>query len=187
MQRGLSLMDYRVAPSQNSHDISALFTHVFSDSEGPNEGLLIGELVTNIFAECDSDEFIPFIAIYNNTLFGAVVFSKLSSGSNPQLNSYILSPMAVATSQQGKGIGSKLITFALTHLKTLGVDFVVTYGDPNYYAKLGFAPLSDAQLVPPCKLSYPHGWQALSLSNREIDQLEGTVSCVKPLNNPEYW
>lgn len=171
----------------SASEITTLFTHVFSDSEGANAGLQIGALTEKMQRECNSNELMPFIAHHEGTLFAAVFFSQLYFKHPSKVNAVILSPMAVASSQQGKGIGQQLIRFALNELKANGIDFVVTYGDPNFYSKTGFLPLSDQQLIPPFALSYPHGWQAVSLTGKAMSELEGEINCVPPLNQAEYW
>lgn len=168
-------------------EITTLFTHVFSDSEGPNEGLQIGALTDEMQRECNSDELMPFIAHQQGTLFAAVFFSQLYFKHPSKIKAMILSPMAVASSQQGKGIGQELIRFALNDLKAHGVDFVVTYGDPRFYSKTGFEPISDKQLIPPFTLSFPHGWQAVSLTGKPLTELVGEIHCVAPLNQAQYW
>lgn len=168
-------------------EITTLFTDVFSDSEGANAGLQIGTLTDEMQRECNSDELMPFIAHQQGSLFAAVFFSQLYFKHPTQIKAMILSPMAVASSQQGKGIGQELIRFALNDLKTHGVDFVVTYGDPRFYSKTGFEPISDKQLTPPFTLSFPHGWQAVSLTGKALNELVGEIHCVAPLNQAEYW
>lgn len=180
-------MQFERLGQHSPSDITTLFTHVFSDSEGANAGLQIGALTDQMQRECNSDELMPFIAHQQGTLFAAVFFSQLYFKHSSKVKAMILSPMAVASSQQGKGIGQGLINFALNDLKAYGVDFVATYGDPKFYSKTGFEPMSDHQLIPPFALSFPHGWQAVSLTGKALSELVGEISCVAPLNQAEYW
>lgn len=62
---------------------------------------------------------------------------------------FILSPVAIATSEQGTGIGQQLINYGLDHLKSLKVSLVFTYGDPNYYSKTGFNHIADSIVKAP--------------------------------------
>ncbi|WP_105172457.1 hypothetical protein [Pseudoalteromonas sp. T1lg24] len=43
-------------------DITALFTHVFSDADGAKAGLQIGELTERMLNDCTSEELIGFVA-----------------------------------------------------------------------------------------------------------------------------
>ena len=55
-------------------------------------------------------------------------------------------------------MGQALITHGLEKLTEKGVDIVVTYGAPAFYAKVGFLPLSPETIPPPFDLSQPDGW-----------------------------
>jgi len=104
-----------------------------------------------------------------------------------KLNAYILAPVAVQTDQQGKGIGQKLIAFGLDALSKDGVELAITYGDPSFYSKVGFQPVTEAVVPAPLTLQHPEGWLAQSLNGDEIQPIKGKSSCVEALNKPEYW
>lgn len=55
---------------------------------------------------------------------------------------YGLGPISVCPDKQGLGIGSMLMHAALQRLKALGAEGCVLLGDPNYYARFGFKPIS---------------------------------------------
>jgi len=63
----------------------------------------------------------------------------------------------------------------------------LTYGDPNYYARVGFAPISATDIPPPKPLSFPHGWLGQSLSGKTLDALPGPSRCAPALNDPSFW
>ena len=67
------------------------------------------------------------------------------------------------------------------------MDVAVTYGDPAFYGKVGFAPITEDQVRPPCTLSFPHGWLGQSLTGRPLAPLKGPSRCVAALDKPEYW
>jgi putative acetyltransferase len=104
-----------------------------------------------------------------------------------EVNTFLLSPVAIHTSHQGKGIGQKLIKFGLNTLKENGVELVFTYGDPKYYSKVGFSPVAEEIVKAPFKLTYPEGWIAQSLVNDKIKPITGSSYCVEAFNNAEYW
>ena len=99
----------------------------------------------------------------------------------------LLSPVAVSTQVQKRGIGQKLINFGLQTLKEQGVELAVTYGDPSYYSRVGFEQITVEQIPPPFELSYPHGWIAQSLIGGEIKVASELSSCVEGLARAEYW
>ena len=99
----------------------------------------------------------------------------------------ILSPMAVSTARQGEGIGQSLIGHALEELAREGIDVALTYGDPNFYSKVGFKPVSLAEAAAPLRLSYPEGWIGQAITGGSFEPLKGTCACVPALNDPALW
>jgi len=53
-----------------------------------------------------------------------------------------LGPVAVRPADQGNGVGSALVRAALADLPALGAHGCVVLGDPAYYRRFGFAPVS---------------------------------------------
>jgi len=171
-------------PSQ-SQEVIDLFTKVFASSEGEAEGQLIGSLVSDLIATTESQDLIGFVAISGSDIVGSIFFSRLVVPSEKV--AYILSPVAIATNVQGKGIGQQLINYGISHLKSLSVDLAFTYGDPNFYSKVGFNPISESIVKAPLKLTYPEGWLAQSLDGHSIKAMEGTSHCVEALDDQKYW
>ena len=68
-----------------------------------------------------------------------------------------------------------------------GVKLVFTYGDPNYYSKVGFRAITEEIAKAPLELSQPEGWLCQSLVGDEIEPIAGNSYCVEALNKPEYW
>lgn len=191
---GLLIIDFKIVfckmiyseynPSK-IEEINQLFIKTFSDSEGESEGLLIGELTNSLMTSTDASDFYCFVATENDEIVGGVIFSRLTFESG--INAYILSPMAILTEHQGKGIGQELINFGLNILKENGVELAVTYGDPNFYSKVGFSVISEEIIPAPLKLSYPNGWLGQSLVTDRIEPIVGKSYCVEALNKPELW
>lgn len=170
-------------------DVSCLFQATFSDAEGADEGRLIGALTQKLAAAIDDREVIAFGAIEGGAgmsdLIGAIFFTRLRFEDESQV--YMLSPVAVATAHQRRGVGTALIAHGLRDLKAQGVGVVVTYGDPAYYARVGFAPLSERTLQAPMPLSMPQGWLGQSLAGSTISAHRGRPQCVEAFRNPAYW
>jgi len=98
----------------------------------------LGALTISLVAE-GSDQIVGHVALSPVTI---------SDGSNDW---YGLGPISVIPSEQGKGIGSKLMHAALAELKNLKANGCVLLGDPNYYHRFGFVPINSLvfQDVPP--------------------------------------
>jgi putative acetyltransferase len=167
-------------------DIIALFSATFTASEGADEGAAIGGLVQNLSTRTPPADGHVYLGHADQKLIAAVIFTRLTFGGDARLV-YLLSPMAVATQWQGKGMGQALLRHALDDLRGKGGDVAVTYGDPDFYGKVGFMPTS-IQIVPaPFALSQPIGWIANSLRGGEIAPLPAPVTCAAALNDPAYW
>ncbi len=178
-------MKFSTYNHSNIEEINKLFAKTFSDSEGTSEGLLIGKLVNNLMTNTDSHNLYVFVVTESKKIIGSIIFSKLTFESD--INAFLLSPVAIHTNNQGKGIGQKLINFGLNTLKDNGVELAFTYGDPNFYSKVGFSVISETLVKAPLKLSYPEGWLAQSLVSNEIKPIKGNSFCVEALNEPDLW
>ncbi|WEM45065.1 N-acetyltransferase (plasmid) [Photobacterium sp. DA100] len=178
-------MYYGSYEQSQSEAIIQLFTQTFSDSEGKDEGAVIGKLIKDLLKTTDSNDLFVFIAAEENRLVGSILFTRLTFETDKA--AFLLAPVAVSTQSQGKGIGQTLIKTGLAALKQHGVDLVFTYGDPNFYSKVGFECITEQQFTAPQPLSYPHGWQAQSLTAQPLGTIAGSSSCVAAFNAPELW
>ena len=178
-------MNYQTLDKSNQKEVAELFTSVFTSSEGEKEGMLIGSLSSELASSIDNDEIICFGVYENKSLMGSIFFTRLKFNSPIQV--YMLAPVAVSTENQGKGIGQALISYGLNELKKRSVNVAVTYGDPNYYSKVGFEELPENIIQAPLKLSMPFGWLGQSLSGEQIKTINERPVCVKEFNDPVYW
>jgi putative acetyltransferase len=133
----------------------------------------------------DSHDVYGFVAIDNEQIIGSIFFSRLTFEN--EVNAFLLSPVAIFTSHQGKGIGQKLINFGLNTLKNNGVELVFTYGDPGFYSRVGFSPISEKLIKAPLTLTYPEGWLGQSLIGDKIQPITGQSFCVEAFDKPEIW
>ncbi len=178
-------MNFRQYTPDDTKAVVQLFESVFADSEGQSEGALIGKLADDLFQTTDDCDLFNYVADDQGQIVASIFFSRLFI--EDSVNAFILSPVSVQRDRQGVGLGQGLIGYGLSDLKSRGVDLVDTYGDPAFYRKVGFRPISHLTLKPPFKLSQPEGWLAQSLETGSIESLSGICSCVDALNNPIYW
>jgi predicted N-acetyltransferase YhbS len=163
-----------------------LFIATFAAAEGAEEGALIGDLARNLLSRTAHKDLFVFTAEENGTIVGAIVFSRLNYDHDPRVV-FVMGPVAVATDHQQKRIGQRLINHGLEALRDAGVDIAVTYGDPSYYSRVGFAPITEALAPAPFILQHPQGWLGQSLTDKEITPLQGPSRCVDALNDPAFW
>lgn len=179
-------MDFSNNSNGLEDPIIDLFTVTFTDSEGADEGALIGNLVRQLLSKTPKQDIKVFAAFEGGKTIGAAVFTRLTYESDPR-SVFILSPMAVATDLHGKGVGKQLLTHALDVLRTDGVAVAITYGDPAFYGKVGFSALDQTKVAPPLPLSHPTGWIGQSLTDETLHALQGKCTCVAALNDPAFW
>lgn len=166
--------------------IVEVFAGSFSDSDGEQEGAAIASLVRGLLDGTAAEDIEVFTAEDDGELVGAAIFTRLRYPRDSRVV-FLLSPMAVATARQGMGVGQRLLSHALQSLRAGGVDVVITYGDPDFYGRVGFAPLSEEAAPPPLPLSRPEGWLGLALSAAQLTPIPGPSSCVAALNDPHHW
>lgn len=168
-----------------SQKVIDLFESVFSASEGKAEGKVIADFVANLISTTKSPDLIGCIAEENEIIVGCIFFSRFTVPSGQV--AFILSPVAVSTVVQGKGIGQKLIQYGLDHLRSLNVNLAFTYGDPGYYSRTGFEQINENIVKAPFPLSQPIGWLTQSLDGQEIQAMVGSTRCVEALNDSSLW
>ena len=169
-------MELRTPQLADEPEIHTLVSDAFGD-----EGPLICELVSTMLTE-------PRCRLWvadNSSLEGIVGVSEARLGSKPEEAIWILAPLAVKTSSQGKGIGGSLVNHCLEQLGTVGASGVFVYGDPDYYGRFGFDQESASQVSAPFPLEYPEGWQALWW--KTVDTSSGSLAVSGPLNKPDLW
>ena len=179
-------MDYSTDAQTHADAIAALFASTFTASEGAEEGALIGALARRLIAETPTEDLRVVTAWENGVLVGGIFFTRLTYAGDSR-KVFMMAPVAVATEHQGKGIGQRLIAHGLDALRQEGVDIAVTYGDPAFYGRVGFKPVSAADLPAPQPLQQPQGWIAQSLTDAPLTPLSGPACCVAAFDDPAFW
>lgn len=179
------MVEYRAYRPSDSTTIVHLFASVFTKSEGEQEGTLVSKLAKEMMSGTDNRDLYCFVADDEGQIVGTIFFSRLIYQSD--LDVFLLAPVAVHTDYQGIGIGQSLITHGLREMRKSGTRFVTTYGDPAFYSKVGFHPISQDAIEAPHSLSQPEGWLGKSLTDEPIEAIPGHCACVKALDNPAYW
>lgn len=162
-----------------------VFRETFAASEGAAEGAVLHDLVRDLL-RTDPGHLRVFADRLDGRVRAAILFTRLWFGQDPR-QVWLLSPVAVRPDAQGQGIGSGLIRFGQKALRGQGADLVVTYGDPAFYGRLGFAPVDGATVPPPHPLSMPQGWQLRHLTDAPFAPLPGPSRCVAGFDRPEVW
>lgn len=188
-------MEFSVYHPDEINEIKHLFTKTFTESANEAEGTIVGNLAYEVMKTTDDRDLFVFIAhdFSRNSLArnsgkpiaGCIIFSRLTFEN--RINAFLLSPVAVSTAYQGKGTGQALINFGLNTLKEHGAELVFTYGDPGFYSRTGFAPVSETVVKAPLPLSHPEGWLGQSLVSQGIEPIHDKPLCVQAMNKPDIW
>lgn len=163
-----------------------LFATTFAASDGPEEGASVRELSRDLLASTAPEDLLVLVAVAAGSIVGGVAFTRLRYDRDDR-TVFLLAPLAVAVDRQGQGIGQRLVTAGLTELRRGAVDLVLTYGDPAFYGRIGFAPVEASFAAPPHPLQHPEGWLATALSDRGASPLRGSARTVAALDDPRSW
>jgi len=166
--------------------IVRLFRETFTASEGAEEGEGVAGLARDLLARTPASDLRVFRAGEAGCVIGAVIFTRLVYP-RQALRVMLLSPMAVAPDRQGSGVGQALLCHAIDALRAAEVEVILTYGDPDFYRRVGFVPVAEASVPPPRPLSAPHGWVGQSLTGAAMPCLTGLPKCVAALDRADVW
>lgn len=81
-------------------------------------------------------------------LVGAISFWHLRIGRD-RVPALLLGPLAVHPDHQGQGIGLALMKHGLDAARAMGHGLVILVGDAPYYARVGFEPVPQGQMMMP--------------------------------------
>ena len=104
--------------------VERLFTATFTQSDGVEEGCVIGDLVRDLLSNTPSGDLRTFYAYHGDRIVGAAIFTRLTYQDDSQVV-FLLSPMAVDPDHQHQGIGQELIKSALNQLRDEGVEVAI--------------------------------------------------------------
>ncbi|WP_254230419.1 GNAT family N-acetyltransferase [Vibrio coralliilyticus] len=104
-------MHYSLYHPSQAEEIKQLFLNTFSDSEGESEGLLVSNLAFDLMNNTEASKVEVYVATEESRIVGCILLSTMDFDS--AVSAYLLSPVAIATQYQGKGIGQALIRYAL--------------------------------------------------------------------------
>jgi predicted N-acetyltransferase YhbS len=116
---------------------------------------------------------LTFIAAEARRVIGTARMWNVSCGEEkPAL---LLGPVAVACDHQRRGIGAKLVRYAIAEAQKLGHSAVVLVGDAEYYSRFGFSAAKTAALAMPGPYE-PHRLLALELTPGALNGASGTIA-----------
>src|SRR5215469_13333623 len=114
---------------------------------------------------------LSFVAIEDAVLKGSVRFWPIAVGEERAL---LLGPLAVESSERGRGIGLALMQRGIDEARALGHRAILLVGDAPYYSRVGFAAVPEGRVtfqgpVDPARIL------ALGLSDGAFELLRGSI------------
>ncbi len=164
-------------------DVKYVFFNSFTGEEALRTYPVISQIITKspqIMSLCLGWE-------QEKRIVGAIAFTPAFFDIFSVISAYILASLAVHNTYQKNGITINLINKAKKDLSDKGIDALLVYGDPSYYGKYGFEVELGKHFIPPYKLQYEFGWQALMLSSTQIENAKFHFTCVEALSDATLW
>lgn len=177
------MTNIRPATSCDREAIHEVHLRAFPDSE--NE--LVAALAIKLLTEPTEPATINLAAEVGDRIIGHVAFSPVRADHDEGWLGYILAPLGVLPGEQGSGAGSQLVAHGLEQLRDADVDAIFVYGDPAYYGRFGFSREDAARFEVPYPLEFPHGWQAIVLSDAVARDRTVALTFKSALQDPAYW
>ncbi len=171
----MSSTRFRAAHQNDWPHISDLLENAFPDED-------LKPLVHTLMSKTEGVT--PLVAVDQQTLIGLAVFTRCGL-ERQDVFLCLLGPVAISPNSQRRGIGSRLITFGLDHMRTLGATRVCVLGDPAYYNSFGFTTERHIRTPYPIPQEWNAAWQSLTLSEQAT--LSGTLSVPPAWKNPQLW
>jgi putative acetyltransferase len=162
-----SLRAYR---PEDEADVRAVVTEAFAD-EGEKVALLVDDLRrTHARAE--------LVAEADGAVVGHVMLSRSWLDARRALvEVLVLSPLSVAPTRQGRGVGTDLVEAAIDEAGRLGVPAVFLEGSPDYYSRRGFEPATSRGFTRPSARIPEPGFQVAVLDGHEEWMTGALVYC----------
>ena len=176
---------FNLTKTKKPKSVQQFFKKVFTKSESTKEGNIVGNLSYKLSKLIDEENIIGIQGKINNKIVAYIFLSKLYFKEDYLV--YLLSPVAVDSNYQKKGLGQKIIQYGIKYLKKQNKDLLMTYGDPNYYLKSEFKKTNVTLIPAPYKLSQPIGWLVNKISSKRSIKLRSKPNCVLPLRNKKLW
>ncbi len=151
------------------------------------ESGLVSKLALDLLGEETTPQTLSLVAEIEGAVVGHVAFSPVSIDKDESFKGYILAPLGVMPEHQKTGVGTALIENGLQRVMKMQANVVFVYGDPKYYNRFGFSVDVAQSYVPPYKLQYPFGWQAVVLNQYAIQKPPAIITCVGALRDPQLW
>jgi putative acetyltransferase len=172
-----------MATALDRDDVRSVHLSAFPEDERET----VAQLAVDLLSEETTPPTLSLVAETEDAVVGHVAFSPVTTGSDEHFRGYILAPLGVKPDYQNRGIGSRLVESGMQRLSEMGVGILFVYGDPKYYGRFRFSVDAAEPYIPPYRLQYPSGWQAIALKECSTGTSAVKIACVASLCDPVLW
>ena len=176
-------MTIRFAQKMDSGSVRKVIEAAFPAAENK----VIMDFVAGLASETVTPPIQSLVAEVDHRVVGYGACTPIFFRPDTCICGYILAPLAVLPNHQKRGVGSNLIRTATDRLAKDGVDVLLVYGDPDYYARFGFKQDIARPFVPPYALEYPSGWLGRMLSDIDCPETPIGFKGIPALNKKDLW
>ena len=122
---------------------------------------------------------LALVAEQDGRLIGHIMFTKLAvtRPDGTQFGALLVAPLSVALEFRNCGVGSALMREGFRRAAEMGYKAAFLCGDPGYYSRLGYRPVSEFGIRPLDDIP-PQYVQACELMPGGLDGVTGTVRLV---------
>lgn len=131
-----------------------------------------------VIAQRSSRGYVPaleLVAEQSGNLVGHVLLTERTvQTAEGACTALYLSPLCVRPDQCGQGIGGALLTEACTRASEMGYHAAFLVGDPAYYSRFGFRPVTEFG-IQNCSKIPDRYVQAVELTPGALEQMHGAL------------
>lgn len=155
-----------------------LVEEVFSESDSPEEGKVVRQLVEEIRAK---KYYIPELELImvdeTDEIIGYAMFSRFHLEGKYENELLILTPVAVKTRLQRQHISKEILEYGFEMAKSLGFKAILVEGNPQNYNSRGFLPSYKfgIEAGPNLKLPHPDCLMVKKLEEGTSEHIKGLV------------
>jgi putative acetyltransferase len=134
------------------------------------------QLVENLRKNTQFNSNLSFVAIIDKQIVGHLLFTPVSvyyPFSSKSISSLALAPISTLTAHQRKGIGSKLIEYALNEIKSQDFSSIIVLGHEHFYPRFGFVPAKQYKIRASFPLKNENCFMVLELKSQALPLNDG--------------
>ncbi|NWG46612.1 MAG: N-acetyltransferase, partial [Alphaproteobacteria bacterium] len=137
------MLSFRIVPEDPAH--ADAVEHLCAEAFGPGRFAKTAQRLRERNHPVDGLSFVALNEASGEPI-GSIRFWPVRIGADPAL---LLGPLAVVPSLRGQGTGIALMRRGLDEAQAQGHRLVILVGDAPYYARVGFVPVPEGQILLP--------------------------------------